>query len=261
MQAVEGRRNQQAARQAPPALPLDRLLQQWQAAGPRQLPLTALAAPPPRPPVPLAELLAGQLNWTDAVLLSQALALPTADAAAASDRPGAPAASAPADAVAHAAAWARAALERLRAELQAGFDDPLLADDARRAQVADGPPLADALAPWRLHHAQQQRAMAARVASLRERLRVRLAGCGAPRLPALAALDAVLERALAGREAQALAALSARLFGERAAQHHAADAQHWPAALWQDLQQALQAELDFRLQPLLGLQEALDDPR
>lgn len=228
------------------------LLQRWRLEGPRQLDLTLPLVPPPAAAPPLAEQLAAQLAWTDAVRLAQALALPAQP----------PTAAEPQAAAARQTArdWADAALERLRAELRAGFEDPLLAEDAARPQALGDLALADALAPWRLHHAQQQRGMAARVNSLRERLRAHLTGCGAA-LAALAALDTVLEQALAAREAPALAGLAARLFGERATRHHALDAQRWPALLWTDLQQALWAELDFRLQPLLGLREALDDPR
>ena len=117
-------------------------------------------------------------------------------------------------------------------------------------------PLADLLAPFRLLHAQQQRSMAARIATLRERLRARLAEASAP-LARLAQLDAVLERAIAPQERQALTGLPA-LLTRRAQAHHAADPRRWRARFWADLQRALRAELDLRLQPVLGLMESLE---
>jgi hypothetical protein len=213
--------------------PLARLLLQWGVA--------PVAAPP------VAERLGGWLGWADAIGLSQVLA-------------SAPAAGASAAARREALDWAGAALDRLQADLLAAFDDALLARDAAEPAPA-GVPLADLLAPFRLHHAQQQRSMAARVATLRERLRPRLAETSGA-LARLAQLDAVLERAVAAQERQALAGLPA-LLTRRAEAHHAADARRWRERFWADLQRVLRAELDLRLQPVLGLLEALhqDAPR
>jgi hypothetical protein len=213
------------------AMPLERLLALW--------------GQSPAAPRPLAERVGDMLNWTDAVLLSQAL---VAAPAAASASPAA---------LAAARDWAAAALERLGAELAAGFADPLLARDAATPLAQPDLPLNDLLAPYRLHHAQQQRGIAVRVAGLRERLRARLVQTGSPRLTQLAQLDAVFDRALVERQQQALAALPGLLFGHRAAAHQTQHATRWPARLWVDLQQLLAAELAFRLQPVLGLIEAL----
>ncbi len=216
---------------------LDRLLLQWGLA--------------PAPAKPLTERLGGALDWTDAVLLSQALGAPAA------------AGGASAQSLQTARDWAAAALDRLRAELRAGFADPVLARDAATplGDAAASMPLNDGLAPYRLHHAQQQRGMAVRAAGLRERLRAQLLQTGSPRLARLAQLDAVFDRALAARQQQALAGLPSLLFGARATAHHGQDARRWPARLWADLQLLLQAELEFRLQPVLGLVEALQaDP-
>jgi hypothetical protein len=214
---------------APAAEPLARLLLQWGVA--------------PVPAAPVAERLGGWLGWADAIGLSQVLATPPATGAHPAARR-------------EAADWAAAALDRLQAELQAGFDEPLLARDAAEP-TPEGVPLADLLAPFRLHHAQQQRSMAARIASLRERLRPRLAEASGA-LARLAQLDAVFERSLAEQERQALAGLPA-LLTLRAEIHHAADPRHWRRRFWADLQRALRAELDLRLQPVLGLIEALHD--
>lgn len=213
--------------QLPAPEPLARLLLQWGVASPH--------------PAPVAERLGGWLGWADAIGLSQVLATP-------------PAAGANADARSEAVDWANAALERLQSELTAAFDDALLARES--AEIApDGMPLADLLAPYRLHHTQQQRSMAARVATLRERLRPRLAEASGA-LARLAQLDALFERAVIAQERPLLAGLPV-LLAQRAADHHATDPRRWRARFWADLQRALRAELDLRLQPVLGLIEAL----
>ncbi|MDR7272864.1 hypothetical protein J2X20_005549 [Pelomonas saccharophila] len=209
--------------------PLARLLLQWGVA--------------PVPAAPVAERLGGWLGWADAIGLSQVLAV-------------APATGANAAARREARDWAGAALERLQSELTAAFDDALLARDAAET-APEGVPLADLLAPFRLHHAQQQRSMAARVATLRERLRPRLAEASGT-LARLAQLDALLERAAGAQERQALAGLPA-LLTRRAETHHATDPRRWRQRFWADLQRLLRAELDLRLQPVQGLIEALHD--
>lgn len=188
------------------------------------------------PQAALAERLGGWLDWRDAIALSQALV--AAPAIAGGDR-------------AACLEWAKAALERLRADLQAGFTNSALVGELGDAGVVS----VDALAAFRLHHVQQQRAMAARIASLRERLRARLTEVSTE-LARLASLDAVFDHALAGRERQLLAALPAQL-------PHLAEALQaqfqagWRERLWSELQRALLLELDLRLQPVLGLVAAL----
>ncbi|WP_457418459.1 DUF3348 family protein [Roseateles sp. P5_E7] len=209
------------------AEPLARLLLQWGVA--------------PVPMAPVAERLGGWLGWAEAIGLSQLLATaPTAESNATARR--------------EAWDWAAAALDRLVADLTAAFDDALLALDSAEP-APEGVPLADLLAPYRLHHTQQQRSMAARVATLRERLRPRLAEASGP-LTRLAQLDAVFERAVVMQERQALTGLPA-LLTKRAEAHHAADPRRWRQRFWADLQRALRAELDLRLQPVQGLIEAL----
>ncbi len=218
----------QAPTTQPPAPePLARLLLQWG------------VAPVAAAPVP--ERLGGWLGWADAIGLSQLLATP-------------PAAGSHPAALREARDWAAAALDRLHSDLANAFDDALLALDAAEP-APDGMPLADLLAPFRLHHAQQQRNMAARVASLREKLRPRLAEASGA-LARLAQLDAVFDHTVAAQEKQALAGLPA-LLTRRAELHHAADPRRWRLRVWADLQRALRAELDLRLQPVHGLNEAL----
>lgn len=211
------------------AEPLARLLLQWGVA--------------PTPAAPVAQRLGGWLGWADAIGLSQVLAsdIGVGRHAGAAKR---------------ARDWADAALARLQEELASAFDDALLARESAEP-APDGVPLTDLLAPYRLHHAQQQRSMAARIGTLRERLRPHLAETSAP-LARLAQLDAVFERASAGPERERLAGLPP-LLAQRAERHHAADPRGWRTRLWADLQRALRAELDLRLQPVLGLIEALHD--
>ncbi|MCE4553778.1 DUF3348 family protein [Roseateles cellulosilyticus] len=213
---------------APAPEPLSRLLLQWGVA-----PVRA---------APVAERLGTGLGWADAIGLSQVLAAP-------------PAAGAHAAARLEVRDWAAAALDRVQSDLLNAFDDALLARDAAETAL-DGVPLADLLAPFRLHHTQQQRHSAARIASLRERLRPRLAEVSGA-LARLAQLDALLERAMLATERERLTGL-ATLLARRAESHHAADPRRWRARLWADLQRLLRAELDLRLQPVLGLIEALD---
>lgn len=193
-------------------------------------------------PPPLAGQLAAWLDWRDAIALSQALSSAPTPA-----RP---------EATVAARDWAQAALQRLRAELAASFADRQLVGEAPSNPADAALALDDALAPFRLHHAQQQRLMAARVATLRERLRTKLMECGGA-LARIAELDAVMDTALAPRERQAQAALAHQLPQLAAALHPAAD---WPQRLWAQVQQALAAELELRLQPVLGLLDALQDP-
>ncbi|MFO1251811.1 MAG: DUF3348 family protein [Inhella sp.] len=219
---------------------------------------------------PVSERLAQSLSWLDAVALAEVLN-------------GAPAAPTP-DAVQRlqaTRAWARTALQRLQAELQAGFADPVLVREgptsapslrrpSARATAAPKPAGAlDAVAPYRLHHSTQQRSLAIRVTGLRGQLRSQLSST-TPRLARLAALDAVFERALQAREEQALAGLPSmtaqRGISLRAADpnpdpddRHAWPAPGWRGQLWSELQRVLQAELELRLQPVLGLIEALHD--
>ncbi len=99
--------------------------------------------------------------------------------------------------------------------------------------------------------AQAQRQMDTSVAGLRSVLRHRLMGGNAAQRE-LAAIDTVLEHALADRQRHLLSGAPGRLahpsgLGENAD----------PAAVEHRLMQALAAELELRLQPLQGLVQAL----
>jgi hypothetical protein len=117
----------------------------------------------------------------------------------------------------------------------------------------------DDIAPYRRAAQARQRAMAAAVVPLRARLRAALASQStalAPALAQLAALDATLEAALAGRERTALAGVVAQI-ERRARVLRTAGAPDWRTRFHHDMQQALLAELQLRLEPLHGLLEAL----
>jgi hypothetical protein len=117
----------------------------------------------------------------------------------------------------------------------------------------------DATAPYRSAVRVRQRAMAAAGGPLRARLRAALAAAS-PALAHLAAIDATLEAALAERERHLLDGLVARIAQRFSAARRTAEASGdtgWRTRFHHDMQRALLAELDLRLQPLHGLLEAL----
>lgn len=137
------------------------------------------------------------------------------------------------------------------------------------------PEVAAAYGPYRRFHHAHQAAMEPVVRALRSSARRALAG-GSARLRQLAALDQALDRILAGRERQLLATLPALLeqrYQELLAAHEEALADTgqaddaglwmqpggWLATFCDELQAVLIAELDLRLQPTLGLVEALQN--
>lgn len=144
-----------------------------------------------------------------------------------------------------------------------------------RPSAGAAPEIAAAYGPYRRFHLAHQAAMEPVVRALRGRVRRALAGASV-RLRQLAALDQALDRILAGRERQLLATLPALLekrFQQLLAAHEqvlietgqADDASLWMqpggwlAVFCDELQAVLIAELDLRLQPTLGLVEALQN--
>lgn len=126
--------------------------------------------------------------------------------------------------------------------------------------------------PYRRYHQAQQRDLEAKVQALRARVRDAV-GHASPRLRQLVALDASFEGVLVEREAKLLATVPALLEKrfKRLLQSHQlalADQQALDSpALWMkpgawlfrfhtELQAVLMAELDLRLQPVIGLIEA-----
>lgn len=207
---------------------------------------------PPETGAGLADRLGQWLGWTDAIALSSVLA---GDAGAA---PGAPVRSADAGAQAGQAGQAEAA--RVRSALAAAIDDPRAWAGVPAPAASADPSSLDFL-PYRRHLQARQQAMETAVTALRDRLRRALAGAAHPSAARLAALDAVLERALAPRERALLAQLPALL--ERHFERlRRADPPEpgWLERFREDLRSVLQAELDVRLQPVEGLLKALRHP-
>lgn len=150
-----------------------------------------------------AERLAPWLAWTDAISLAGALATPAPPRAGGA----APASAAQAQRQQNEREHAlREQARRVQAELQQAITrDPVFADPAADALACKAPVLA------------HQQTLAARVATLRAQARAVLAAAS-PAGARLAALDAVLETALAPRERQLLLTVPCMLIDR----HHAA---------------------------------------
>jgi hypothetical protein len=127
--------------------------------------------------------------------------------------------------------------------------------------------------PYHRYYQAHQRDMNAAIGPLRANVRAVLAS-GSPALQRLAALDAVLEQALATRERNLLATLPlllAKRFGHLYKAHQEVLGDRldlddpemwmrpggWLAMYCRDMQAVLLAELEVRLQPVAGLIEAL----
>lgn len=213
-----------------------------------------------------AERLSQWMGWTDAISLSTVLGAAPGGNASGNASGNAPQTAAEAKAHARAAntgntvgasgacAAANATTEtfhRVRADLQRS----ITGDAAFSAKAA----FEREATPWRQAYQARQRTMETRIGALRAEVRAALAG-QSQELARLAALDAVMERALAPRERQLLSTVPGLL--ERHAQrlHKEAGSDADPAAAldrpqWQAV---LLAELDIRLQPVEGMIVALD---
>ncbi|MCV2355699.1 DUF3348 domain-containing protein [Paucibacter sp. B2R-40] len=233
---------------------LSRLLRQWCVA--------------PGSPPPAAERLGSWFCWADAIEISQVLT--TSPGRANSERPQAddlrrppseeggqgrsgPSLSCEAARI-ESMCWANAELARIQAQLAASFNHTELACESD--SMSDGAALKELLVPYLQHFAQQQRLIESRTAAFRTRLRACLTR-DCDELARLAQLDDYIERAMAPPQLRAMTGLSA-LLETRASKHYAADPRQWRARLWSDLQRLLRAELDQKLQPVLGLIEALN---
>jgi hypothetical protein len=197
----------------------------------------ALPTPQDRPAAPpsFVEGLGSWLGWKEAIALSAVLqAAPTPGAAAGGAVPT----------TAAALAALEAEFGRVQHSLAAAIDhavDHPLDDD-------DG-----SFLPWRRRCFGLQQAMEQALGPLRAQARAVLLRQGARHaaLARLATLDAALATALAPRE-QAQLALMPVLLEKHFVRHGAAR-----AAFRDDLRQLLRAELELRLQPALGLLDAL----
>jgi hypothetical protein len=148
--------------------------------------------------------------------------------------------------------------------------------DRNPPPVPDASGEADAgFAPHQQRYLDLQRQMALRIEALRGDVRQTLAKVS-PRLGQLAALDAVLELMLGSREQGLMGTVPVvleRQFENRRAAHRQAQDATQPTdepALWRqpggwlhsfarDMEAALLAELEVRLQPVIGMMEALNN--
>lgn len=205
---------------------------------------------------PFAERLGQWLDFKGAMALFSVLK------GKAEPRPQAPSAEA-------AALWE--AFDRARAALVEG----VTADGALRpGKPASGTPAPEGaadFAPFHRYYHARQREMTASVAALRASARAALSR-HSPALKRLAALDTMLDQAMAAREGSLLAtvpALLARRFEQlatapepapaEASTAQAPDRQRWLTGFREEMQAVLLAELDLRLQPVAGLIAALDN--
>lgn len=140
----------------------------------------------------------------------------------------------------------QAELQRVRATLLKAIATPPI----HPVHAADAE-----FAPHHQRYLDQQRRMEMAIDAFRTHLRQTLAQAS-PRLARLAALDAVLDQMLGGREQKLLAGVPA--FLKTRFQHlRQAEPDSWPALFEHDFQQTLRAELELRLEPVTGLVEAL----
>lgn len=141
------------------------------------------------------------------------------------------------------------------------------ADAVRRALagaiMASGVPAAAGaeeadFSPFHRYYLARQRDMESSINPLRARVRAALAGLS-PALRQLAAVDAALDQAMGARERSLLSTVPLLLEKRFEALAGAAGdpAGGWLAAFCRDMQGVLLAELDLRLEPVLGLIEAL----
>lgn len=188
------------------------------------------------PPPSLVKGLGRWLGWKESIPLAGVLQAPP------------PALAAPCDPTAAHAALQRE-LQRVQAELAR-----LIADDSS-TRDEDG---WDFL-PFRRHCFAVQQAMAAAIAPLRAQARAAVARLS-PASTQLAALDAVMANLLAPREQALLAQLPVLLDKHFTQLRDAAEpgGTPWLPRFNHDMQRLLHAELDLRLQPVLGLLATLE---
>lgn len=128
---------------------------------------------------------------------------------------------------------------------------------APRAQPATPPVIADADATFAPHHQRYldlQRQMVLRIDALRDHVRQALSRTS-PALAQLALLDSVLDQMLGKREQKLLATVPA-LLEKRFEQLRQTQGGPWLDTFGHDMHTALLAELDLRLQPVMGLVDA-----
>ena len=202
--------------------------------------------PPAHSRLVFAERLVHWLDWTGAISLAAALNAGPDALAAVRGAGGGADRGAGCDAGAE-----KADFERVRAALEASIA-------TRPDEPASSP---TEFAPYRRHCAEQQQAMQDAVGALRQRLRDALSRQSAAGAR-LAAIDAVLDRALAGHERSLLGLVPLRLQAQferlQGLQRAAGDPDsRWQDIFQDDMQQLLRAELAHRLLPAQGLLDTL----
>jgi hypothetical protein len=157
-------------------------------------------------------------------------------------------------------------LKRVRATLEqsvAAGGRPARRSASPRVASEPAPPEAPGFGPWQQRHAEQQRRMDMSIEALRAHVRQSLARAS-PRLAQLAALDAALDSLLVGAREQRLLGQVPSFLERRFEQLRPADPTddddgRWRALFEQEFQAVLRAELDLRLQPVIGLLDALSN--
>ena len=196
---------------------------------------------------PASTRLAQWLDWTDAIALAAVLDRRGEPVQAERQGPGVPAASGASLAAGASVSPAEVGdmVQAARRQLQASLERTVA--EAVTEWWSAAPASRDA-ADLRRGVTRAQRQMEDGVARWRSRLRGALAS-GHPGMRELAAIDAVLEQSLAGRQRHLLSGAGPRLVrvGENAI----------PAAVQRRLMAGLTAELELRLQPLQGLAQAM----
>jgi hypothetical protein len=184
-------------------------------------------------PQTFGERLGPWLAWTDAISLSAVLNQAGTAARPPASRSGTSLAT-------------RAAVDEL-ASARAELAKAIVSDAAFVAAETEP-------AHCRRRYTEHQRTMETRIPVLRAKLRAALAG-HSPGLARLAALDAVMDEALAARERHLLSTVHGLL--EQRYRRMCLTLPERPARYGQEVQGVLLAELDLRWQPIDGMLEAL----
>lgn len=192
-----------------------------------------------------AERLGAWLSLNDVVALHDAQQAIRAPAEGGATTPGPEAAAALCEEV-----------QRIRASIEKSITE----DDGPSARGPDA-----GYAPYHQRYLYHQRRMTASVGALRDRVRQALQAAS-PRLARLAALDTALDQTLNRREQQLLFTVPVslkqrfeQLQGENTDQGALLPPSAWIDSFLWELKETLLAELEVRLQPVLGMLEALQD--
>ncbi|MBC7699555.1 MAG: DUF3348 domain-containing protein [Massilia sp.] len=112
-------------------------------------------------------------------------------------------------------------------------------------------------APYRQCYLEQQRHIESKIASLRSHVRQVLSRAS-PQLKQLAYLDTVMDQVIGGREQRLMSTVPV-LLEKRFEQLRRAQPDGWHDTFRQEWQDVLLAEMNVRLQPVVGLMEAFSN--